>query len=590
MTQKNEVETQNEQAQIAKQPEVTQESEVETQNEQAQIATQPVITPKSVIETQNEQVQIAEQPEATQKAQIEITIEKEQFAVADDGEDDGEIIETGDVDSEEIAIADEEVKNVEQPKTEEIQQAQIAISDEEAQIVENQPAETERRIEVSIETEKNIPNVPNEQNNSAKQNQGENSESQKNKIEITIEKEQFAATDDAEDEGEIFGTGEEDSQEIAEEIAIADEENPEDMSEVFDLIWDDEKSSAKTEAADMSDIFDEIWDGKSTPATTKISEFEKREKMARSGGIENVDEKQLKDVKYDDKSAEENEEPQAIVTFREVPRYSETATSKWATKESYEQDFIPGMKSYEEELGLSDERQKWKTDNNSFLRAPDNDVEIIEKPKEEKTVAAEIVSFLDSEKEEETQSDSKDVLEEILSGNSGEKQKAQPAEKHAKNTESEKKTKDETATKSEKESASEEKDEENAKESVEENEENEEVLVETTGGNEIRSENSENAAEKRAAENASKKTVNKKVNEEPEIQTVSEKSEKIGKAESNGTNQDEEKNDHHWLLWAFLGCGIIGFFIFFLLFWKRDDDEEDEEGKKKQKVSDEESK
>jgi len=96
--------------------------------------------------------------------------------------------------------------------------------------------------------------------------------------------------------------------------------------------------------------------------------------------------------------------------------------------------------------------------------------------------------------------------------------------------------------------------------------------------------------EKRAAENASKKTVNKKVNEEPEIQTVSEKSEKIGKAESNGTNQDEEKNDHHWLLWAFLGCGIIGFFIFFLLFWKRDDDEEDEEGKKKQKVSDEESK
>ena len=494
VTQKSVIETPNAQVQIATQPEVTQKSVIETQNEQAQIATQPVITPKSVIETQNEQVQIAEQPEVTQKAQIEITIEKEQVAVADDGEDDGEIIETGDVDSEEIAIADEEVKNVEQPETEEIQQTQIAI---------------------------------------------------------------------------------------------ADEENPEDMSEVFDLIWDDEKSSAKTEAADMSDIFDEIWDKKSTPATTKISEFEKREKMARSGGIENVDEKQLKDVKYDDKSAEENEEPQAIVTFREVPRYSETATSKWATKESYEQDFIPGMKSYEEELGLSDERQKWKTDNNSFLRAPDNDVEVIEKPKEEKTVAAEIISFLDSEKEEETQSDSKDVLEEILSGNSSEKQKAQPAEKHAKNAKSA------TETAHEKDNGS-----ENAKESVEEkeanveekDEENEEVLVETTDGNEIRSENSENAAEKRAAENASKKTVNKKVNEEPEIQTVSEKSEKIGKAESNGTNQDEEKNDHHWLLWAFLGCGIIGFFVFFLLFWKRDDDEEDEEGKKKQKVSDEESK
>ncbi|MBR4631087.1 MAG: hypothetical protein IKO57_11730 [Treponema sp.] len=358
------------------------------------------------------------------------------------------------------------------------------------------------------------------------------------------------------------------------------------MSEVFDLIWDDEKSSAKTEAADMSDIFDEIWDGKSTTATAKISEFEKREKMARSGGIENVDEKQLKDVKYDDKSAEENQEPQAIVTFREVPRYSETATSKWATKESYEQDFIPGMKSYEEELGLSDERQKWKTDNNSFLRAPDNDVEVIEKPKEEKTVAAEIISFLDSEKEEETQSDSKDVLEEILSGNSSEKQKAQQAEKHAKNAKSA------TETAHEKDNGS-----ENAKESVEKNEannekveENEEVFVETTDGNEIRSENSESAAEKRAAENASKKTVNKKVNKGPEIQTVSEKSEKIGKAESSGTNQDEEKNDHHWLLWAFLGCGIIGFFIFFLLFWKRDDDEEDEEGKKKQKVSDEESK
>ena len=166
----------------------------------------------------------------------------------------------------------------------------------------------------------------------------------------------------------------------------------------------------------------ENWRGE-TSRCAKISEFEKREKMARSGGIKNVDEKQLKDVKYDDKSAEENQEPQAIVTFREVPRYSETATSKWATKESYEQDFIPGMKSYEEELGLSDERQKWKTDNNSFLRAPDNDVEIIEKPKEEKTVAAEIISFLDSEKEEETQSDSKDVLEEILSGNSGESRK-----------------------------------------------------------------------------------------------------------------------------------------------------------------------
>ncbi|MBR4631086.1 MAG: hypothetical protein IKO57_11725 [Treponema sp.] len=219
-TQESEVAISIEQTQVVTQPEETQKSEVETQSEQVQIATQPEVSQKSVIETQNEQVQIATQTEVTQKAQIEITIEKEQFAVADDGEEDGEIIETGDVDSEEIAIADEEVKNVEQPETEKIQQTQIAIADEEAQIVENQPAETERRIEVSIETEKNIPNVPNEQNNSTKQNQGENSESQKNRIEVTIEKEQVAVAVDVEDDGEIIETGEVDS----EEIAIADEE------------------------------------------------------------------------------------------------------------------------------------------------------------------------------------------------------------------------------------------------------------------------------------------------------------------------------------------------------------------------------
>jgi len=49
------------------------------------------------------------------------------------------------------------------------------------------------------------------------------------------------------------------------------------------------------------------------------------------------------------------------------------------------------------------------------------------------------------------------------------------------------------------------------------------------------------------------------------------------KENASGQVGDETKEiNRHWLLWLFLGCGTVGFFILFLIFWKRDKKEEEE--------------
>lgn len=237
-------------------------------------------------------------------------------------------------------------------------------------------------------------------------------------------------------EVEIFEIAQIDTEEP--EQAVSETEGNEDMSDIFDQIWEDNVAVAKAdeEPKNMSDVFDKIWDdevldteevflhieeakkeiaemeseekkkeegqlsGIAIAVKNKEKEFENREAIAAASG---VDKKALNGKKNEeDSTPKENvEEPEAIVSFRQVPRYTETVASKWATEESYTQDIIPGMKSYEEEMGITDEKSYLTEDNRSFLRSPDKDIEIIEEPKEKEKSKAILSIFEEEEKESE---------------------------------------------------------------------------------------------------------------------------------------------------------------------------------------------
>ena len=246
------------------------------------------------------------------------------------------------------------------------------------------------------------------------------------------------------------------------EQAVSETEGNEDMSDIFDQIWEDNVAVAKAdeEPKNMSDVFDRIWDdevldteevflhieeakkeiaemeseekkkeegqisGIAIAVKNKEKEFENREAIAAASG---VDKKALngKENEEDSTPKENVEEPEAIVSFRQVPRYTETAASKWATEESYTQDIIPGMKSYEEEMGITDEKSYLTEDNRSFLRSPDKDIEIIEEPKEKEKSKAILSIFEEEEKESEKE------LEELI-GKVEEKKPTKKTEKKEK--------------------------------------------------------------------------------------------------------------------------------------------------------------
>ena len=262
------------------------------------------------------------------------------------------------------------------------------------------------------------------------------------------------------EEDEIFEIAQIDTTEP--EQAVSETEGNEDMSDIFDQIWEDNVAVAKAdeEPKNMSDVFDRIWDdevldteevflhikeakkeiaemeseekkkdegqlsGIAIAVKNKEKEFENREAIAAASG---VDKKALngKENEEVDTPKENVEEPEAIVSFRQVPRYTETAASKWATEESYTQDIIPGMKSYEEEMGITDEKSYLTEDNRSFLRSPDKDIEIIEEPKEKEKPKAILSIFEEEEKESEKE------LEELI-GKVEEKKPTKKTEKKEK--------------------------------------------------------------------------------------------------------------------------------------------------------------
>lgn len=248
----------------------------------------------------------------------------------------------------------------------------------------------------------------------------------------------------------------------------------------------------------------------------KEKEFENREAIAAASG---VDKKALNGKKNkEDSTPKENVEPEAIVSFRQVPRYTETAASKWATEESYTQDIIPGMKSYEEEMGITDEKSYLTADNRSFLRSPDKDVEIIEEPKEKEKSKAILSIFEEEEKESEKE------LEELI----GKVEEKKPTKK------TEKKEKSETKI---------ERDFETGKK------------AETIAQQE-----------------------NQVVEEINSVERAKNEADFDDKDYNKNNTDYKKKSNRHWLLWLFLGCGILGFLIFFLIL--KDDDDEDEDGKK----------
>ncbi len=340
------------------------------------------------------------------------------------------------------------------------------------------------------------------------------------------------------------------------EQTVSETEGNEDMSDIFDQIWEDNVAVAKAdeEPKNMSDVFDKIWDdevldtdevflhieeakkeiaemeseekkkeegqlsGIAIAVKNKEKEFENREAIAAASG---VDKKALngKENEEDSTPKENVEEPEAIVSFRQVPRYTETAASKWATEESYTQDIIPGMKSYEEEMGITDEKSYLTEDNRSFLRSPDKDVEIIEEPKEKEKSKAILSIFEEEEKESEKE------LEELI----GKVEEKKPTKK------TEKKEKSETKI---------ERDFETGKK------------AETIAQQE-----------------------NQVVEEINSVERAKNEADFDDKDYNKNNTDYQKKSNRHWLLWLFLGCGILGFFIFFLIL--KDDDDEDEDEKKK---------
>ena len=288
-----------------------------------------------------------------------------------------------------------------------------------------------------------------------------------------------------------------------------------DTEEVFLHIEEAKKEIAQMESEEKRKEEGQL-SGIAIAAKNKEKEFENREAIAAASG---VDKKALNGKKNEeDSTPKENVEPEAIVSFRQVPRYTETAASKWATEKSYTQDIIPGMKSYEEEMGITDEKSYLTADNRSFLRSPDKDVEIIEEPKKEEKPKAILSIFEEEEKESEKE------LEELI----GKVEEKKPTKK------TEKKEKSETKI---------ERDFETGKK------------AETIGQQE-----------------------NQVVEEINSVERAKDEADFDDKDYNKNNTDYQKKSNRHWLLWLFLGCGILGFFIFFLIL--KDDDDEDEDEKK----------
>lgn len=288
-----------------------------------------------------------------------------------------------------------------------------------------------------------------------------------------------------------------------------------DTEEVFLHIEEAKKEIAEMESEEKRKEEGQL-SGIAIAAKNKEKEFENREAIAAASG---VDKKALNGKKNEeDSTPKENVEPEAIVSFRQVPRYTETAASKWATEKSYTQDIIPGMKSYEEEMGITDEKSYLTADNRSFLRSPDKDVEIIEEPKKEEKPKAILSIFEEEEKESEKE------LEELI----GKVEEKKPTKK------TEKKEKSETKI---------ERDFETGKKA--------ETIVQQE---------------------------NQVVEEINSVERAKNEADFDDKDYNKNNTDYQKKSNRHWLLWLFLGCGILGFFIFFLIL--KDDDDEDEDEKK----------
>ena len=288
-----------------------------------------------------------------------------------------------------------------------------------------------------------------------------------------------------------------------------------DTEEVFLHIEEAKKEIAEMESEEKRKEEGQL-SGIAIAAKNKEKEFENREAIAAASG---VDKKALNGKKNEeDSTPKENVEPEAIVSFRQVPRYTETAASKWATEKSYTQDIIPGMKSYEEEMGITDEKSYLTADNRSFLRSPDKDVEIIEEPKKEEKSKAILSIFEEEEKESEKE------LEELI----GKVEEKKPTKK------TEKKEKSETKI---------ERDFETGKKA--------ETIVQQE---------------------------NQVVEEINSVERAKNEADFDDKDYNKNNTDYQKKSNRHWLLWLFLGCGILGFFIFFLIL--KDDDDEDEDEKK----------
>ncbi len=288
-----------------------------------------------------------------------------------------------------------------------------------------------------------------------------------------------------------------------------------DTEEVFLHIEEAKKEIAEMESEEKKKEEGQL-SGIAIAAKNKEKEFENREAIAAASG---VDKKALNGKKNEeDSTPKENVEPEAIVSFRQVPRYTETAASKWATEKSYTQDIIPGMKSYEEEMGITDEKSYLTADNRSFLRSPDKDIEIIEEPKEKEKSKAILSIFEEEEKESEKEP------EELI----GKVEEKKPTKK------TEKKEKSETKI---------ERDFETGKK------------AETIAQQE-----------------------NQVVEEINSVERAKNEADFDDKDYNKNNTDYQKKSNRHWLLWLFLGCGILGFFIFFLIL--KDDDDEDEDEKK----------